>query len=494
MKNAGSYSGMKITVMGLGLNGGGLESARYLAGKGALVTVTDTKDEKALAPSIETLENDDGIRGRIRYVLGRHETEDFTGADIVIKNPGVRADSPYLASSRRIETDISLFLAASPARLVAVTGSKGKSGTASAVHYTLEKARENGLAEGKARLGGNITVSPLRFLDTLEEKDDVVLELSSWQLGDLRLCGKGGTLKPRCAIITSIMRDHQDRYAGMEDYVNDKREIYRRQDKTDLTVATADDEWGKSFLRESHGRALPFSERPLPEAEAGGWVSAGGPGFVRLFPGAAPVPAVPAGPAVPGRVHKKNLLAAALALLDLGFEPDFVRENLGAFPGIEHRLELFHETAGVRFYNDSAATIPEAAAAAVEALAGDNGERPLVLVAGGADKNLGYGPLVEAAARAKGVVLLEGSGSAKIVPLLRAAGVPFLGPFDDLEKAVTRAVEKAGDLAAAMSGQPVYVVLSPGCASFGMFRNEFDRGQKWKEAVTRLSRRLLRRP
>jgi UDP-N-acetylmuramoylalanine--D-glutamate ligase len=492
---------MKITVMGLGLNGGGLESARYLAGKGALVTVTDTKDEKALAPSIEQLEKDGKIGGRIRYVLGRHETEDFSTADMVIKNPGVKADSPYLALAKRIETDISLFLAASPARLIAVTGSKGKSGTASALHRALAEAREEGLAEGKAFLGGNIAVSPLSFLDALEEKDDVVLELSSWQLGDLRLCGAGKnrTLKPRCAVITSIMRDHQDRYSGMEDYVNDKREIYRRQDRTDLLVASADDEWGKSFLRESPGRVLPFSETPLPETTAGGWVSGSGPGFARLRPGAEPLVAVPADPAVPGRGQKKNLLAAALALLDLGFPAAFVRESLGSFPGIEHRLELFHETAGIRFYNDSAATIPEAAAAAAEALTG-NGERPLVLVTGGTDKNLDYAPLVEAAARSKEVVLLEGSGSLKIVPLLRAAGIPFQGPFGDLETAATYAVETAGNLAAEKAGNTeaagkvVCVVLSPGCASFGMFENEFDRGRQWKETVIRLSQRLLRRP
>jgi UDP-N-acetylmuramoylalanine--D-glutamate ligase len=497
---------MKITVMGLGLNGGGLESARYLAGKGALVTVTDTKDEKALAPSVEQLEADAGIRGRIRYVLGRHETRDFAEADIVIKNPGVRTDSPYLAAAKRIETDISLFLAASPARLIAVTGSKGKSGTASALYRTLAEAREAGLAEGKACLGGNITVSPLVFLDTLEEKDDVVLELSSWQLGDLRLCGAGKNriLKPRCAIITSIMRDHQDRYSGMEDYVNDKREIYRRQDKADLTVVPADDEWGKSFLRESPGRVLPFSDCPLPETTAGGWVSGSGPGFARLYPGAEPLLAVPAEPTVPGRSQKKNLLAAALALLDLGFPAAFVRESLGNFPGIEHRLELFHETAGIRFYNDSAATIPEAAAAAVEALS-ENGKRPMVLVTGGTDKNLDYAPLAEAAAQVKEVVLLEGSGSEKIVPLLRAAGIPFQGPFGDLETAVTCAVKAAGNLAALTAGDvaaagntgsagkdaPV-CVLSPGCASFGMFKNEFDRGRSWKEAVTRLSERLLR--
>ena len=174
MKNE-KFTGMKVLVMGLGLNGGGMESARYLAGHGAEVTVTDLRDEKILAPSIEKLKD-----LSIRYVLGRHEMEDFRNADMVVKNPAVKPDSPYLKASRRIETDISLFLAASPARLSAVTGSKGKSSVSSALYYVLNESRKAGELPGKARLGGNITISPLGFLDELEEGDDVVLELSSW--------------------------------------------------------------------------------------------------------------------------------------------------------------------------------------------------------------------------------------------------------------------------------------------------------------------------
>ena len=229
-----SYAGMKVLVMGLGLNGGGMPSARYLAGKGAEVTVTDLRDEKVLAPSIEELK-----AFPIRYVLGRHEMDDFRKADMVIKNPGVRPDSPYLMAAKRIETDISLFLAASPARLMAVTGSKGKSSTSSALHFVLKEYRENAVRGGKAWLGGNIALSPLSFLDELGEDDDVVLELSSWQLGDLR--GRK-LLKPRAAIITPIMRDHQDKYGSMEAYVNDKRLIYSDQDDADVTIAE-DDDW-----------------------------------------------------------------------------------------------------------------------------------------------------------------------------------------------------------------------------------------------------------
>jgi UDP-N-acetylmuramoylalanine--D-glutamate ligase len=481
---------MKVLVMGLGLHGGGLESARYLARHGAVLTVTDLRDEKTLAPTIAKLEDfirkGSGAAGPVRYVLGRHETADFEQADMVIKNPGVRPDSPFLRAAKRIETDISIFLANSPARLVAITGSKGKSSTASALHWVLTEGRKPGLPSGgavprgRAWLGGNITVSPLSFLDDLMPEDDVVLELSSWQLGDLRgrLREDGRPLlKPRAALITAIMKDHLDRYKAMDDYVADKRVIYQGQDEADVTVA-GDDGWGEQFRRESRGRPLVYAENPLPEGLSGGWLTGpDGPGLARLY-GAVPpginagetLELVPPQPLTPGFHQKKNLLAAGLTLLDLGLPPDRIRENLASFPGIEHRLEFFHQAGEIRFYNDSAATIPEAAAAALRSF-----DRPIVLVAGGSDKNLDFRALAEAAPRAKALILLAGTGSDKLIPLLKTAGLDFTGPLDSM-KAAAGAVREAaapGDI----------VILSPGCASFGMFLNEFDRGTKWKDAV-----------
>ncbi|MDR2782620.1 MAG: UDP-N-acetylmuramoyl-L-alanine--D-glutamate ligase [Treponema sp.] len=491
-----SYSGVKALIMGLGVNGGGLASARYLASRGADLTVTDLRDEKALAPSLEQLRDFQGIR----YVLGRHETADFENADMVVKNPGVRPDSPYLRKVRRVETDISLFLDyidRAKTRLTVVTGSKGKSGTASAIHWVLQKARERLLLGGSAFLGGNITVSPLTFLDAPcgcdspdtprpadalqpggDSPDDVVLELSSWQLGDLKgriKAGSGGEalLKPRIATLTAILPDHLDRYENMEAYVADKRVIYQGQDARDVTVAY-DDSWGRRFLSETHARKMACAERPLPDGIAGGWLShdASAPAFARLSPDAPVVEIVSAKNLVLGFHQKKNLLAAGLSLLDLGLPASFIAENLSTFPGIEHRLEFFFEKDGVRFYNDTAATIPEAAAAAVDAFSEN-----VVLLTGGADKQLDFTPLAKACAVAKKVVMLAGTGSVKLQTALDAALIPYAGPYGDLNRAV------ADCFAAAAPGD--VVLLSPGCASFGMFQNEFDRGRKWKEAVRR---------
>jgi len=477
---------MKVLIMGLGLHGGGLESARYLLRQGAELTVTDLRDEKVLAAPIEQLEaSRSGLPGNaVRYVLGRHEIDDFKNADMVIKNPGVRPDSPYLKAAKRIETDIGLFVAAisSGVRLIAVTGSKGKSSVSSCAHWALKEAGK------RSYLGGNITVSPLTFLDGLQDGDTVVLELSSWQLGDLRGRTRedgSALLKPKAAVLTAIMPDHLDRYGAMDAYVGDKRVIYQGQDKSDITVAGSDN-WGKSFLSESRARPLVYSSAPLPQNVSGGWIDAGsGKGFARLYnwgtEGGAEsqsgniVEIVPERLIVVGSHQKQNLLAAGLALYGLGLKPEQIRKGLASFPGVEHRLELFLESGGIAFYNDSAATIPEAAAAAVEALGNDG---RLVLVTGGTDKNLDFSPLAKAAGKAKAVILLAGTGSDKLRELLNGAGISCLGPFDTLDNAVNKALELAapGDR----------VCLSPGCASFGMFLNEFDRGRKWKETVKKL--------
>jgi UDP-N-acetylmuramoylalanine--D-glutamate ligase len=478
------YKGLKVLIMGLGLHGGGLESARFLLKRGAIVSVTDLRDEKTLMPTIEQLDTACRLLGQepVHYCLGRHEIEDFRKADIVIKNPGVRPDSPYLQVSRRLETDISLFLAESPARLFAVTGTKGKSGTSSALHWILKKDRN----AGKAFLGGNITVSPLTFLDELSEKDDVVLELSSFQLGDIKnhaAADGSKLLKPAAAVLTSIMPDHLDRYNSMEEYIDDKRNIYRAQDANCITVA-GDDSWGKSFHAESKGRALVYSHSILPQGQSGGWLTEDGTGFARLYsPDGIPgetAAVVPKKLLTPGSHQKQNLLAASLAAYGFGVKANTIFQALETYPGIEHRLEMFFESKQIRFYNDSAATIPQAAASCVEALSPN-----LVLVTGGTDKNLDFTPLAKAGGKIKGIVLLAGSGSEKLSRLLDEEGIKYHGPFDDLEKAVCRALEIAGTVKPGEG--TMNVVLSPGCASFGMFLNEFDRGRKWKEAVKRLA-------
>jgi UDP-N-acetylmuramoylalanine--D-glutamate ligase len=464
-------AGRRVTVIGLGLHGGGLASALFFARRGARVTVTDyRRDPEAFASQLPELE----AHG-VRTVLGRHEAADFIDTDLVVKSPAVPASSPFLALARArgipVETDLSIFLPLAPGPLLAVTGTKGKSTTAAAMQHCLL-----GSFPG-ARLGGNITVSPLDFLEHLAPGDPVVLELSSWQLADLR--GRG-LLAPAVSVVTRILPDHLDRYPDMEAYVADKRVLFAGQRPEQFAVFNAEDPWQAGFPAGTAARTRWFSRRPLPADRPGAWLE-GEHGLCRVQDGS---PEMLLGPRlrVPGEHNRLNLLSAGLACRLFGLQAEAIAEALGTFAGIEHRLEPVREMDGVRFYNDSAATIPQATAAALNSL-----PPPIFLIAGGTDKNLDFTPLAEAAPLAAGICLLAGSATRKIAALLDRQGVPYDGPFPGLEEALACAWAAARARRRQSGAGSCALLFSPGCASFELFLNEFDRGRKFKELVSCLS-------
>jgi UDP-N-acetylmuramoylalanine--D-glutamate ligase len=451
---------MKVTVMGLGLNGGGLASARYFARHGARVTVTDLRTPELLKDSIEQLS---GLP--VRYVLEKHEEQDFTTADLVIKNPAVAPTSRFLEAARShsvpIETDLSIFFSIVKNPVIGVTGSKGKSTTASAIAFGL------GRVDSATVLAGNITVSPLDFVDGMSPRSPVVLELSSWQLGDLR--GRG-LLRPAISAFTVILPDHLDRYNGMGDYIADKKVIFQEQERDQKAVFNLDDPWQREFPRETRAQPFFYSASDLPDGLRGAWLE-GEKGIVRLS--AAEEKTILSGKRLPGAHNAVNLLCAGLVLGIYGVKADVARKALSEFPGVEHRLEMFRQWRQLRFYNDSAATIPQATVQAIKSV-----EPPVVLIMGGSDKNMDFSPFAEVARAPRALVLLAGSGTEKIRSLLDKEGVAYKGPFGDLASAVDTAITAAGG-----GEEPAAVLFSPGCTSFGMFRNEFDRGARFKQTV-----------
>jgi len=454
-----AIQGLKITVMGLGLNGGGLASALFFASKGAEVTVTDLRDKEILAPSIDKLKN-----YNITFVLGQHNIKDFENADIVIKNPAVRKKSPYLEASKIVETDLSIFmrLHSRRDRTIAVTGSKGKSTTVSAIYHTLKTVYKG------AKLGGNITTSPLSFIDEIKEEDPLVLELSSWQLADLK--GKN-LLTPHIAVITNILPDHQNSYSCMDEYVDDKKLIYKDQGKHDFTLCSYDDEYGRSFYSETEAEAVYFSAEELPEGITGSFLTETGEGFYTCNGRKTAI--LDREISMKGMHNRLNLLTAASALYLFGIKAEITRKTLSDFKGIPDRMEFVSEKRGISFYNDTTATIPEAVVAAVSSF--DNGVR---LIAGGTDKELDFKIFSSLKDKTEMIYLLEGSGTDKIIPILEENSIPFKGPCSSLRDSFKEALSDAekGD----------NIIMSPGCASFGMFKNEFERGETFRELVRSL--------
>lgn len=454
-------SGARVVVMGLGAHGGGAASARFCAEAGADVTVTDLREESALRESVASLGD-----LPIRFVLGRHEPEDFRRADLVVKNPAVPRTAPLLREATRIETDISLFLARHRGPVLAITGTKGKSTTASALHHAIS------VRYPAARIGGNITVSPLTFVDELAGGEPVVLELSSFQLGDLLLTPVGlAGERPSfdIAAITNLLPDHQDYYDSMEAYAADKALIFSGQRPEQWCLLSDDDAWSRSYRPPHPSRTVRFvAERALPPA---GSVAAfdHGRGVLRLD-GKTPIALVPEDTALTGRHMRLNLLYAGVAAHLFGIPADEVRRRTASFAGVRHRLEVVAVENRVRYINDSAATIAEAAVAALESF-----DAPVHLIAGGSDKGLPIDDFDEIARRAASLHLLSGTATDRIIELLEARGGSYAGPYDSLEKAydAARDLARPGDV----------VLLSPGCASFGMFRNEFDRGDRFRDLV-----------
>jgi UDP-N-acetylmuramoylalanine--D-glutamate ligase len=456
--------------MGLGLHGGGLASALFFASRGARVTVTDNrKDPEVFAQVLPRLEE-----AGVRTVLGRHDRSDFIDTDLIIKNPAVPATSPFLEAAREhglpVETDLSVFLQLCANPIIAVTGSKGKSTTASAIHHCLLTDHPG------ARLGGNITVSPLTFLDEIDPKVPVVLELSSWQLADVR--GRD-LLKPAVSVLTVILPDHQDRYPNMESYIADKKTIFSSQRPEQFALFNLGDPLQKRFAEQTRARVRYFAEAALPSGMAGAFLLEQGAVIREKVQAEAREATEEISLALdplklPGAHNRLNLLAAALACRCFGMAVDRIAPALRRFSGIEHRLEPVAEIDGVRYFNDSAATIPQATAAALDSL-----DPPIHLIAGGTDKKLDFHSLLGSIQRAERIILLRGSATEKMQALFEEHGIDFEGPFATLEEAVRRAAGGAGP--------GTSVLFSPGCASFELFLNEFDRGRTFKRLVAELA-------
>ena len=426
--------------MGLGVQSGGLGVATFMRDHGADLVVTDLRSESELAASVAAL----GTHG-VRYVLGTHETEDFRQAEIVVRNPAVRDASPYLQAARdagaSIEMEFTLFLRwCRQARVIGVTGTRGKTTTASALHAML-------IAGGReSLLAGNMRVSALAQLHEIEPGSTVVLELSSAQLEGLA----GTGLRTRGAIVTNLMADHLDRYDDMRAYAEAKLSLVANQRAGDWAVIPQGSGWPDWFAARVGG----IVARPDLEDAPPGWGDA----------------------LLSGRHNRANLVLAAAAARQAGVDEAAIEHAVRGFGGVPARQELVGIINGVRAYNDTTATTPEATLAALATVPG-----PWVLIAGGSDKRLDFAPLAErlrAADGLRGVVLLPGTGTDRLRPLLEGCRIEAAA---DMAQAV--------DQALALASPEDALLLSPACASFGLFSNEFDRGDQF---VARLRARGLR--
>lgn len=458
----------KITVMGLGLNRGGLGVTRYLAKCGAGILVTDLKTDTELQETLNQLKEYQNIE----YVLGEHRTEDFVNRDMIIQNPGVPRHSKYLQIAREngipIETDLSLFLKVCPSQnFVAVGGTKGKSTVTDLIYHIFCRAEKDIVH------AGNIGISVFDVLPEIKSDTLVLLEVSSWQLEGLQHI----KFKPYIVVLTNILPDHLDRYDSFNEYARSEKLIYQYLDKTDYLVTNMDNPVTAKLSREKNAHILWFSTKK--EVLRGSYQKDD-----RLFFKSADKPiefAQISDIPIPGNHNISNTLAAANVCFILGLPSSAIAEGVKTFPGIPNRLEKIRTLNGINFYNDTCATTPEAVLAAIQSFP----NTPLILIMGGKDKNLTYHCLCRNIKNRTNIIQLvilrhpEYDATEIIIKKLEEY---YLHKKITICYSMSEAVKKAYSLAKPGTN----ILLSPAATSFGLFVNEFDRGNSFRQAVDAL--------
>jgi UDP-N-acetylmuramoylalanine--D-glutamate ligase len=445
-------------VLVVGLERTGLATALFCRERGARVTASERRPEDAVADAARELRS-----AGVALELGGHRTATFLEQDLIVPSPGVPLEIEPLAAARErgipVWSEIELASRFLRGKLVAITGSNGKTTTTLLAGHILREAGRRVL------VGGNVGTPLVSLVGQSTDETITVAEVSSFQLEAI-----ADHFRPDVAALLNLTPDHLDRHPSLDAYAQAKGRIFQNQRDEDAAVVNADDP-GAARLAPERPRRFWFSRREMVDEGAcleGGRIvfrSAGhGVGLLHR----ADIP-------LRGEHNVENVLAAACIAVLAGVAPDAIRRAVRSFPGVEHRLEFVAEISGVGFYNDSKATNVDAALKAIDAFPAD-----LLVILGGKDKGGNFSPLAGPLGARARLVLLVGAAAGKIAAQLGDA-VP-VEQAGTLERAVERAFELArpGDT----------VLLAPACASFDQFRNYEHRGEVFKQLVHRIESRV----
>jgi UDP-N-acetylmuramoylalanine--D-glutamate ligase len=390
------------------------------------------------------------------------------GADVVCPSGGVPLTIPLVVEAQKrgipLSNDSQMFLEAAPCKVIGITGSAGKTTTTTLVGRMAQAATEKG-SYRKAFVGGNIGSPLIAELGGMAENDLAIMELSSFQLEIM-------TCSPQIAVVLNITPNHLDRHKTMEAYANAKLNILKFQTSEDTAVLGMDEPntWAARHL--AMGRSLAFGRAPLPDGELGSYVK---DDAVWLRTEEGEVEVVPTSEIqLRGEHNLLNVLAAVAIAGAADLPLEAMQAGIRGFSGVEHRLEFVRNWGGAAWYNDSIATAPERAIAAINSF-----EEPLVLLAGGRDKDLPWGDFAQLAAGRVDHIIAFGEAAQVVEKAMN--GSP--GSYTlTVCKNLAQAVETAADLVS----EGDVVLLSPGGTSFDEFKDFAERGKKFKEMVNQL--------
>ncbi len=459
---AESFAGKRVTVLGLARQGTAL--ARYLVDQGAQVTVSDLRPAERLQEPLEALED-----LPVRYVLGGHPPEILDDADLLCLSGGVPLDAPIVVEAQRrgipLSNDAQIFLARCPAPVVGITGSSGKTTTTTLVGRMLQRGRF------LTWMGGNIGQPLVDRLWEIQPDERVVMELSSFQLELM-------DVSPDVAAVLNVTPNHLDRHKTMAAYTAAKRRILAFQSEDGVALLGYDDPGARGLAPAVQGTLAYFSLGDDVPSETGAFMREETL-ILRLEGAEQPVCRTDEIQLL-GRHNVSNMLAACVLAGMVGVSLTAMREVATSFSGVEHRLQWVRTLDGVRYYDDSIATAPERTVAALYAF-----EAPIVLLAGGKDKDLPWEEMAQvtlqrarhvvAFGEAAGLVETVGDTARREAPAARLEGVTRVA---SLEEAVNVAARVAcpGDV----------VLLAPGGTSFDAFKDFAERGDRFQVLVRAL--------
>jgi UDP-N-acetylmuramoylalanine--D-glutamate ligase len=460
---ANKWQGQRVVIIGAARQG--LALARYLARHLARVTVTDRRTSDQLNGERENMSKYD-----IVWALGDHPLSLLADADLLCLSGGVPLDNPLVVEAAKrgipLSNDTQIFMETAPCRTIGITGSAGKTTTTTLVG----RIAQSGSGKfGRVWIGGNIGDPLINYVDEMQASDLAILEISSFQLEQM-------DRSPGIAAILNITPNHLDRHGTMEAYTAAKARLIEFQSQSDTAILCRDDAGAYSLRSKVKSHLLTFGFTPLPDDQDGVFERADHY-FVRAH-----------GREIDlmdedhielrGDHNKLNVMAACAITHAAGFSASEMHAGVDGFRGVPHRLEFVRHWRGANWYNDSIATAPERAMAAIRSFDG-----PLILMLGGRDKNLPWDDLAALIKQRVDHVVIFGDAAEKIQSAL-GPRVPGSRPFS-----VARCVAcQEAVAAAARVAQPGYTVLfSPGGTSFDEFKDFEERGGKFKQWVQELS-------
>ena len=439
---------MRLVVLGAAESGVG--AAVLAQQKGYDVFVTDMGTIK---PRYKEMLDAHGIA----WEEGGHTEARVLNADEVVKSPGIPDTAPLVAKLTEqgtpILSEIEFAARYTDARMICITGSNGKTTTTSLIYHILQLAGED------VGLAGNIGHS-LALQVAEAPHGTYVIELSSFQLDNMY------KFRADIAVLLNITPDHLDRYAFcMQNYVESKMRILQNQNEQSTFVYWQEDEYIPKELPRHAEPCRRFGFTDEPKEGAAGYAQDGK--FVVQLPFHFEMPLAEL--SLPGKHNLRNCLAAAVATLSAGVDPEVVRRGLSDFPGVEHRLEKAGTVGGLHFVNDSKATNVDACYCALESM-----QTPVVLILGGRDKGNDYAQIVPFVKQKCRALVFMGVDNSKLHAAFDALGLPI---------ADTHSMKECMEAAVKLAQPGDTVLLSPCCASFDLFKNMEDRGEQFKQWV-----------